>query len=217
MTTTPRQPSVIAALRALMPNRPLTRAEAYQIAEQQATKLLQLSGTEAPPVAEDIIAGLPRVMVERHSPLPMSGFTNWNKGRWQIVLNGAEPWVRQKFSLAHEFKHVLDHPFVAEAYTRIGESGSTKEPVERVCDYFAGCLLMPKLWVTSLYYNRGVRDLPTLARRFGVSQTAMRVRLLQLGLIEPAPRCRYSRHAREVAGEPPATWISLGSLNGVAA
>ena len=48
---------------------------------------------------------------------------------------------------------------------------------------------MPKPWVTSAYYNHNVQRIDLLALRFRVSQMAMRVRLLQLGIIEPQPRC----------------------------
>jgi len=57
---------------------------------------------------------------------------------------------------------------------------------------------MPRSWIKSLYCNHGVQDLALLSRRFGVSQAAIRVRLLQLGLTEPAPRCdRYHRRTSE--------------------
>lgn len=192
MPTTTRVPSIVAQLRALMPERPLTRLEAMQIAERQATLLLDLADVTAPPVPEGVITELPRLLVERQSPLPVSGYTGWTRGRWQIVLNGSEPIVRQRFSLFHETKHMIDHPFISEAYARVDEEQAAW--AERLCDYFAACALMPRAWVKSLYCNHGVQDLRTLARRFGVSQAAMRVRLLQLGLIDPAPRCRhYSR------------------------
>ena len=195
MPTTNYRPSVIAQLRALMPDRPLTRLEAMQVAERQATLLLDLTGVEAPPVPEGVITDLPRLTVERMSPLPMSGYTGWTRGRWRIVLNGSEPIVRQRFSLFHEDKNLIDHPFITQAYGRVTDEDQAAHR-ERICDYFAASVLMPRAWVKSLYCNRGVQDLRTLARHFGVSQTAMRVRLLQLGLSDPAPRCRpYNRHA----------------------
>jgi Zn-dependent peptidase ImmA (M78 family) len=38
----------------------------------------------------------------------------------------------------------------------------------------------------------GPQDLRKLARRFDVSVQAMQVRLLQVGLIEPSPRCEMA-------------------------
>jgi Zn-dependent peptidase ImmA (M78 family) len=100
--------------------------------------------------------------------------------------------VRQRFSLMHEFKHVLDHPFVQTAYS--ADRTQPSRFAEQVCDSFAASVLMPRAWVKAVFCNEGVQELAILARRFGVSQMAMRVRLLQLGLVEPEPRCsRYRR------------------------
>ena len=192
--TAKRQPGPIAMLRGLMPDRPLGMAESFRIAELQANKLIELLGLERPPVANEAIAGLPRIKAERVSPLHSSGFATWSGGWWHIVLNGSEPWTRQRFSLAHELKHVIDHPFIERAYPKVvGHTAGDR--AEQICDYFAACLLMPKAWVKRLYCNKGVQELAPLARRFAVSQMAMRVRLLQLGLIEPLPRCAPYRRA----------------------
>lgn len=181
------KPGVIATLRDFVPIRPLRRSEAMRIAELQAQRLLQLTGVTAAPVPERVIAELPRVEVERASPFPVSGATNWASQRWLIVLNGAEPWQRQRFSLAHEFKHILDHRFVDVLYREIPDE-SRSECIEQVCDYFAACLLMPRPWVKWAWGNR-IQSLPALANRFGVSQAAMQVRLTQIGLTTAAPRC----------------------------
>ena len=47
---------------------------------------------------------------------------------------------------------------------------------------------MPRIWVKRAWTS-GVQQLPALARRFGVSQSAMQVRLLQIGLLDPPARC----------------------------
>jgi predicted transcriptional regulator len=38
----------------------------------------------------------------------------------------------------------------------------------KVCDYFAACLLMPRRWLRQAW-SEGMRDVPGLARRFGVT------------------------------------------------
>jgi hypothetical protein len=203
MTAPPKkhQPSIVASLRALMPNRPLSTADALRIAELQAARLLELTNTTEPAVPDGVIGDLPRIKVRHVSPLPMSGYTAWSRSHWLIVLNGGESPLRQRFSLAHEFKHILDHPFIDAAYTRL-PGPPTSDWSERICDYFAGCVLMPKAWVKNVYCNQGVQDLPTLARRFAVSQAAMRVRLLQLGLVEQGPRCAPYRRALPIDPSP---------------
>lgn len=180
-------PSIIGALRDFIPIRPLTRSEAMRIAELQAQRFLKLTGITEPSVPERVIAELPRVQVERISPLPVSGATHWASQRWLIILNGAEPLVRQRFSLAHELKHILDHRFVDVLYSGM-PADQRHVMIEQVCDYFAGCLLMPRPWLKWAWGN-GIQTLPEIALHFGVSEAAANVRLNQIGLIAPTPRC----------------------------
>ena len=178
---------VLAELRDFVPIRPLTRTEAYRIAEMQATRFLRMVGADTPPVREEVISELPRIHVQRFSPLPVSGATQWSHGRWMILLNGAEPVVRQRFSLAHEFKHILDHRFIDILYQRIPDA-ERHEFIEGVCDYFAGCLLVPRAWLKRAWGD-GIQQPAALAARFGVSQQAIQVRLSQVGLGERPARC----------------------------
>lgn len=171
--------STITRLRDLVPLRRLSRIEALRVAENQANRLLRLSGTTKPPTAEDVIAGMPHIQVERVVPAEAFAATQWSDGRWVIILNGAVGRGRQRWSLAHELKHILDHPFVTILYPK----GST-ELAEQACDYFAACLLMPRRWLRQAW-SQDIRDVRTLARLFGVTPEAVKVRLLQVGLIDP--------------------------------
>lgn len=178
---------IIGSLRDLVPIRPLTFPESMRIAELQASRFRELAEIVTPALDESAIARLPRIQVERMFPAPMSGATQWSHGRWLIVLNGAEPQVRQRFSLAHEFKHILDNPFIDVLYPA-SKSISSAERAEQICDYFAGCLLMPRSGLKKAWAE-GAQDLRKLAKRFDVSTRAMQVRLLQVGLMEPPARC----------------------------
>lgn len=181
----------LANLRTLAPHRPLTRGEALRVAELQSARLLAVARVVAPPVPESLITDLPRVRVQRLSPIPVSGSAHWAKGHWMIVLNSAEPATRQRFSLAHELKHVLDGPITELLYP--GAKGqSAHECAEQVADFFAACLLMPRMWVKRLFCQ-GVQDVGTLAKRFGVSRAAMEYRLVSIGLVEPKGRCQAAR------------------------
>ena len=174
-------------LRDIVPIRPLTMIEALQIAERQATKLLELAGVDAAPVPESVISKLPRVQVERMVPSPVAGASQWSRGRWLILVNGTDPIGRQRFTLAHELKHVIDSKFDGvPLYPAIGDLTS-RERTESVCDYFAGCLLMPRPWVKRSW-REGPQEVVALARQFEVSRQAMQVRLQQIGLIEPSKR-----------------------------
>ncbi len=143
----------------MMPLRPLRYAEALRLAEMQAQKYLRLSGVTEPSVSERIIADLPRVQVTRMSPFPTSGASHWSRGQWLVVVNGSEPLTRQRFSLAHEIKHVIDHRFARLIFSQFPKS-ERAAMVEQVCDYFAGCLLMPRPWVKRSWAS-GIQRLPS--------------------------------------------------------
>jgi len=106
------------------------------------------------------------------------------------VLNAEEAMVRQRFSLAHEIKHVLDDGLVdlAGGLYPATRGYSAEERTERICDRFAAALLMPKVLLRA-DWSDGLQDIARLAKRYHVSRAAMSVRLSQLSLIEPAPRC----------------------------
>ena len=188
MSTTNNPSSILTQLRAVVPHRPLTFQEALRIAELQANKLLELSRITDPGTPSEIISGLPFVKVIVRHKMPVSGSAQWFKPRWLILLNGQEPEVRRRFSLMHEWKHVLDHPFVDFLYPGKDEADRIRK-AEQVADFFAACLLMPKKLIKRVYFQ-GFRDPQELAGMFGVSPQAMRYRIDQLALTEPYQRCR---------------------------
>jgi Zn-dependent peptidase ImmA (M78 family) len=179
---------VLARLRELVPRRGLSPAEAKQVAERQAAVPLSHAGIERPAVAESIVADLPFLAITHRTGFPTSGMATQTDTGWVIVLRAEEAKVRQRFSLIHEFKHVLDDPFIEWLYpTRSGYS--PEDRAERICDYFAACVLMPKMWIKRDWAAGGIQDITRLARRYNVSQVAMAVRLSELRLLRPTPRC----------------------------
>ena len=136
-----------------------------------------------------LIAELPRIEVRRISPFPSSGAAHWVNGRWVVILNGAEPLTRQRFSLAHEFKHILDHPFVDSLYGAL-DPRDRQSWIEQVCDYFAGCLMIPRPWLKRAWASD--QHIGELADQFHVSQAAMNTRLAQVGLSAGYARCGRS-------------------------
>jgi Zn-dependent peptidase ImmA (M78 family) len=172
--------AVMAVLRAKAPRRALSPYDAAQVADWQATTLLELAGLAGPPTPSSLISELPRVLVRTDVDLPVSGCTSWQAGRWLILINGSEPYARQRFSLAHEFKHVVDHRFRELMYVdRPGLSAAAQ--AEQAADYFAACLLMPRGWVKRAWAE-GVQRLSELSQLFEVSPPAMARRLDHLGL-----------------------------------
>lgn len=183
--------SVLALLRHLVPRRPLTHGEALRIAELQANHLLEHFDIQTSAVPDVIITELPRIRVEHEPRLPVSGAAHWNGRYWVITLNANESPLRQRFSLAHEFKHVIDHTTREYLYAD-RPTISAHEQAERVADYFAACLLMPKRVVKRLWFQ-GNQSTATLARTLRVSEPALRYRLDQLGITERPRRCVQPR------------------------
>src|SRR5436190_190076 len=202
---TPR--GVLAMLRALVPRRSVSPWETLLIAELQANRLLEYFEITSAPVPEEVVSEIPRIRVVREPGLPMSGCAHWDGRFWVITVNADEHPLRQRFSVMHEFKHLLDHTTSDFLYHERSFQ-TAHEQAERTADYFAACLLMPKRIVKSLWFHGPQRTTP-LAERLQVSPIAARYRLDQLGLIERGTRCPWPpdhfRSQRSRAAVPPSS------------
>lgn len=177
---------VLASLRAVTPRRQATFAEALRVAELQAHRLLDLWQITQAAVPSEIVSELPRVRIVR-GELPVSGTSHWNGTHWIITLNSREPWTRQRFTLMHEFKHVIDHGHTALLYTG-DRRHAPGEQAELVADYFAGCVLVPRRLLKRAWCD-GLQRPSALARHFAVSSRAVDVRLAQTGISAERDRC----------------------------
>ena len=214
-------------LRGIMPPRAVSLTEAYMLAERQATELLRLLEVRQVPVPVARINELPRVEIQvepRHRMLDKSGFSHrWENGRWLIVVNRNDVPGRRRFTLAHEFKHVLDHSVASVAYAHLGRGDAKRRDrqVEQICDHFAACLLMPRPVVKRAWAS-GIQDIEALAGLFKVSSAAMQVRLDYLGLLdEQRPVATYFRRESRLLDLPallerlsPDT-LAIGSIGGI--
>ena len=163
--------SVFAMLRSLVPQRSLSPSETLRIAELQANRLLQHFKIETPTVPEEIVSELPRVRVVRERFLPVSGSAHWNGRHWIIAVSADEHPFRQRFSLMHEFKRVLDHTTRQYLYHDTPYR-TAHEQAERVADAFAAFVLMPKRVVKSLWCQRH-QNIEQLASLLQVSPQAL--------------------------------------------
>lgn len=176
---TPRP--TLARLRTMMGATTLHSPQAYAVAEKQVHLFLQLSGCTQPHQISDAIAALPRFRIELIAELATSGNSEWTDNHWLIQIRSTEPPVRQRFTLAHELKHIIDDPLVGADHYSNDLSQKQRSHIESVCDYFAGCLLVPRPWLKRAWAD-GIQDVDELAKIFGVSRPAMIVRLDQTGL-----------------------------------
>lgn len=194
--------SVLLNLRALIPQRRCRFEEALRIAELQATRLLEIMRVDTAPVPSEVVSELPRIEV-RYRDLPTSGLSYWDGQTWIIALNQSEPWTRQRFTLLHEYKHIIDHGHVSSLYPG-SRSRSREQQAEQAADYFAGCVLMPRR-IMKRAWASGLQTPGRLARHFETSERAISVRLAQIGLVDDQPRCRgtmsYQRAVTHPFGE----------------
>ncbi|MFI8771894.1 ImmA/IrrE family metallo-endopeptidase [Gordonia sp. NPDC062954] len=188
------KPSVLTSLRAVIPQRDASFLETLRTAETQAAKLADLIGDERG-ILEHHITGLPRMVVIREN-IPVSGMSYWNGQQWVIVLSAKEPAVRQRFTLLHEFKHIVDHGHTDRLY-RTTHKMTAAEQAEAAADYFAGCALVSKRSLKAAWGN-GIQRVADLASHFGVSEPAIRVRLAQTGLDKTDDAPLASRCARPI-------------------
>lgn len=108
-------------------------------------------------------------------------------GRAVITVNSSQFGPRQSFTIAHEIGHfVLGHVNTVNRLCRDEASNfstGTFVPVEREANSFAAALLMPERLIRFAVGERGYNTLASLATLFGVSEVAMRWRLVNLGML----------------------------------
>ena len=139
--------TTLTHLRNLTPKkRPVNPREARTIAETQAARFRQIHGlADDPHFPSQIIADQPRLRIRFSDGLDSSGLSGWNPKtkQWVIYINSDEAYARQRFTLAHEYKHIIDATTHQTNYVDFG-GYSGHDQAEDACDYFAGCLLIPK-------------------------------------------------------------------------
>jgi hypothetical protein len=171
--------SVLARLRAQVPSRALTYTGARALAYRLAAFLLEYQAIERVPIPIAVVGDLPKIRIEldRSMPAVTSGTSLWDNANatWVIKVNAWEPTRRQRFTVLHEFFHILVHRHVERA----GIFRHLKQgQIEAVADYFAGCVLVPKRELQRAWAG-GEQSASRLANTFGVSAQAITVRLEQ--------------------------------------
>ena len=162
---------------------------------RESQRLLSGANVEDPPVSVDAIARSvgARVVLEALDT-DLSGVLHIVDGTPLIGVNSSHSKTRQRFTIAHELGHLTLHgeqTFVDRRFVFLRDqraaSGSDREEIQ--ANMFAAELLMPQAWLSSDIgedgFDFGDDDaLGELARRYGVSQSAMAFRLVNLGLAE---------------------------------
>jgi Zn-dependent peptidase ImmA (M78 family) len=127
-----------------------------------------------------LVANLPGIIVEIDHQLPVSGLAVWSKSRraWLIKIRAADSLSRQRFTLLHEFKHIIDHGNMRLYDPRLFNGHFQKE---LAADLFASASLMPARLVRTLTKRHGLSS-TEIAQQLLVSRDRVRLRLSDLNL-----------------------------------
>lgn len=121
--------------------------------------------------------GLPIYSVDL--PDGVSGMLKRVGDQFECYVDSSEPAHRQRFTAAHELGHFVLHrdslgETHADNYLLRAEGMTSRQ--ETQANYFAADLLMPMNLISDAMEG-GIREVEDLARHFGVSETAMSIRL----------------------------------------
>lgn len=177
---------------------PTTRSRAQ--VERAAQEMLDRHGVINPEVPVELIAKRRLAVVFDDLGSNISGVLYRKDGMELIVVNSLHHPHRQRFTIAHELGHADLHEEKtyldgnASLRFRDGLSATGTDREEREANGFAAALLMPADWVRERFIAllNGRRPLDEddaiarLSNEFNVSEQAMRLRLVNLSLLDPA-------------------------------
>lgn len=163
--------------------------------ERSASELLRkLDLFEVPVNVEKVAEKLSATVLYDDLEDEVSGFLLKEKGVATIAVNQHHHANRQRFTLAHECGHLVLHAdqgdrlWVDKAYFFRDANSSTGDQLAEIqANRFAAALLMPEELIRSALEDAAIIsdiDIFRLAVRFEVSEQAMTLRLISLGLIE---------------------------------
>lgn len=179
-------------LRRLAPR--FTRAHwraAKRLAIRQADQLVRRA-QGAGLAADEYVAGLAGLCVERHEPMPVSviSFHRTADDRWVVHLRASDPHLEQRHALVHEFKHILDRPMLDRLYSPDERVG----PAEGLlaADLFADRCLVPQTELRQAV-DHGLTEPREVAAFFDCTET---VAARQLAQMRRASRAHTRSEAR---------------------
>ncbi|ABQ26400.1 ImmA/IrrE family metallo-endopeptidase [Geotalea uraniireducens] len=153
----------------------------YTYAREMARKILKKHKiNEVPTNLQVICESLGLEYVELDDPDELDGMILELDGTRVAMLNKAKPFVRARFTLAHELGHIfLNHDkrefYDAEVAREYGEDmpENAKPPKEQEADAFASELLIPVEQLKK--YQSDLKNPDKLAGIFQVSKPAMTI------------------------------------------
>jgi Zn-dependent peptidase ImmA (M78 family) len=157
--------------------------------ETQAEAILRKAGIGSLPVPVEEIAAKHQIRIRRAPHRDFSGMLIRKDGHALIGVSTSEPSVRQRFTIAHELGHFFLHTD-KDAFVdyRDNMKGIVRTPREKEANMFAAALLMPRQILLKDFRaiaKDGLSDdeLSSLAKKYVVSEDAMRFRLINLNFL----------------------------------
>jgi Zn-dependent peptidase ImmA (M78 family) len=165
----------------------------YSRVERLTDELLVQHRVKSPPVSVEAIVRAHEGVSVRYSDLKdISGLVVRKDGNALIGVNRTHSVVRRRFTLAHEFAHVLlhegaelrfDKQFRANLRSDLSSTGTDIEEIE--ANFFAASLLMPRRFLddderTFTIEIEDAMAVRELAKTYAVSVQAMSWRLSNL-------------------------------------
>jgi len=161
--------------------------------ERRAADVRRKHGLESIPIDPVVLANRLGIAVHnaKFSDDKLVGLIARRGDNRILLVNESDPPYRKRFTIAHEIGHhflhlISDGEFVdgeADLFRGPPEDQSQVTPVHRMqiqANMFAAALLMPEDAVRVEWAR--LKSIPEMARRFNVSETAMGIRIGQLGL-----------------------------------
>jgi Zn-dependent peptidase ImmA (M78 family) len=170
-------------------------------AEATSEALLKRRSVRAPPIDVAALAVAQGARIKRELlDSNVSGLmVRRPDGRVVIGVNRMHHTNRQRFTIAHEIGHMVLHGsqpsvFVDDVMVHFRADAGTRlpDPREIEANAFAAALLMPAAMLERDVHGRVIdvseeKEIRRLARRYAVSQQALTIRLLSLGLLAGLP------------------------------
>lgn len=98
---------------------------------------------------------------------------------WLMIINEREKVERQRFSAAHELGHLV---LFKNQPSKVFCSHDSRGWDEKLCDRFAGDILMPDTLIHELYKLNPSPYLEDVAKTFRVSRPVAEIQLKRLGM-----------------------------------
>lgn len=149
----------------------INKTQSYINVENDANLILKQVGIYHPPVPIKIIQKIFNEItldvLEFHEDA--FGFSYPSDGVWHILVNDHLPSSARRFTVFHEFYHILNDQI---DFSRSSTEGQFEE---QKANYFASCILMPARWIR-IYWDK-YHDPDLIAKIFMVSRAAVNIRL----------------------------------------